>query len=140
MCLSWLLHVTVTDCDTSSMSETLETDPNFCREHPADEVYVTGTFDNWTKSVQLEKKGDVFSKTVDLKEPQSQQLPPIFPISTFTLHWSWLKTTRHWPAIVASAEVEIFLSSSKSYSDGGRKHCYQPQRLCDCCCSTKLDV
>lgn len=54
------------------MSETLETDPNFCREHPADEVYVTGTFDNWTKSVQLEKKGDVFSKTVDLKEPEGK--------------------------------------------------------------------
>ncbi|KAH6968783.1 hypothetical protein DER45DRAFT_607518 [Fusarium avenaceum] len=41
-------------------------------EHPADEVYVTGTFDNWTKSVQLEKKGDVFSKTVDLKEPEGK--------------------------------------------------------------------
>ncbi|KIL96143.1 hypothetical protein FAVG1_00885 [Fusarium avenaceum] len=53
-------------------------------EHPADEVYVTGTFDNWTKSVQLEKKGDVFSKTVDLKEPEGKiyyKLPPIFPIS-----------------------------------------------------------
>lgn len=69
MCLS---DVAVTDCDTSSLSETLETDPNFCREHPADEVYVTGTFDNWTKSVQLEKKGDVFSKTVDLKEPEGK--------------------------------------------------------------------
>ncbi|KAM0219546.1 hypothetical protein ACHAQI_000932 [Fusarium lateritium] len=41
-------------------------------EHPAEEVYVTGTFDNWTKSVQLEKKGDVFSKTVDLKEPEGK--------------------------------------------------------------------
>ena len=43
-----------------------------CREHPADEVYVTGTFDNWTKSVKLEKQGDVFSKTVDLKEPEGK--------------------------------------------------------------------
>ncbi|EXL84512.1 hypothetical protein FOPG_03088 [Fusarium oxysporum f. sp. conglutinans race 2 54008] len=41
-------------------------------EHPADEVYVTGTFDNWTKSVQLEKEGNVFSKTVDLKEPEGK--------------------------------------------------------------------
>ncbi|RBR09441.1 uncharacterized protein FIESC28_09891 [Fusarium coffeatum] len=41
-------------------------------EHPADEVYVTGTFDNWTKSVKLEKQGDVFSKTVDLKEPEGK--------------------------------------------------------------------
>ncbi|KAL2205626.1 hypothetical protein CC79DRAFT_1275840 [Sarocladium strictum] len=41
-------------------------------EHPAEEVYVTGTFDNWTKSVQLEKKGDVFEKTVDLKDASSK--------------------------------------------------------------------
>ncbi|KAF4946187.1 hypothetical protein FGADI_11379 [Fusarium gaditjirri] len=41
-------------------------------EHPADVVYVTGTFDNWTKSVQLEKEGNVFSKTVDLKEPEGK--------------------------------------------------------------------
>ncbi|KAF5023849.1 hypothetical protein F66182_4107 [Fusarium sp. NRRL 66182] len=41
-------------------------------EHPADEVYVTGTFDNWTKSVRLDKTGDVFSKTVDLKEPSGK--------------------------------------------------------------------
>ncbi|KAG9251742.1 uncharacterized protein F5Z01DRAFT_626998 [Emericellopsis atlantica] len=37
-------------------------------EHPAEEVYVTGTFDDWTKSVKLEKEGDVFQKTVDLKD------------------------------------------------------------------------
>lgn len=38
------------------------------REHPdAEEVFVTGTFDNWTKSVKLEKKGDVFEKTVELE-------------------------------------------------------------------------
>ena len=42
------------------------------REHPAEEVYVTGTFDSWTKSVQLEKKGDVFEKTVDLKDASSK--------------------------------------------------------------------
>ncbi|KAJ2974350.1 hypothetical protein NQ176_g6105 [Zarea fungicola] len=41
-------------------------------EHPADEVYVTGTFDNWTKSVQLEKKGDIFEKTVDLEIPSDK--------------------------------------------------------------------
>lgn len=39
------------------------------REHPdAEEVFVTGTFDDWTKSVKLDKKGDVFEKTVDLKD------------------------------------------------------------------------
>lgn len=36
------------------------------RDHPADEVYVTGTFDNWSKSVKLEKDGSSFSKTVDI--------------------------------------------------------------------------
>lgn len=33
---------------------------------------MTGTFDNWTKSVRLEKEGDVFSKTVELKEPEGK--------------------------------------------------------------------
>ncbi|KAH6604806.1 hypothetical protein Trco_006513 [Trichoderma cornu-damae] len=37
-------------------------------EHPAEEVFVTGTFDNWTKSEQLAKEGDVFQKTVSLKD------------------------------------------------------------------------
>lgn len=37
-------------------------------EHPAEEVFVTGTFDNWTKSEQLPKEGDVFQKTVFLKD------------------------------------------------------------------------
>ncbi|KAM0129623.1 hypothetical protein ACHAQE_009507 [Botrytis cinerea] len=35
-------------------------------EHPAEEVFVTGTFDNWSKSEKLVKKGDVFSKDVQL--------------------------------------------------------------------------
>ncbi|KAH7149713.1 hypothetical protein B0J13DRAFT_584156 [Dactylonectria estremocensis] len=37
-------------------------------EHPAEEVYVTGTFDGWTKSVKLQKDGDVFQKSVELKD------------------------------------------------------------------------
>jgi Glycogen recognition site of AMP-activated protein kinase len=37
------------------------------REHPdANEVHVTGTFDDWSKSVKLDKKGDIFEKTVEL--------------------------------------------------------------------------
>ncbi|TAQ83733.1 hypothetical protein B7494_g7942 [Chlorociboria aeruginascens] len=35
-------------------------------EHPADEVYVTGTFDGWSKSEKLVKTGDVFAKDVTL--------------------------------------------------------------------------
>ncbi|TVY32498.1 Cruciform DNA-recognizing protein, partial [Lachnellula occidentalis] len=35
-------------------------------EHPASEVYVTGTFDDWSKTEKLVKTGDVFEKKVDL--------------------------------------------------------------------------
>ncbi|PBP16049.1 hypothetical protein BUE80_DR013234 [Diplocarpon rosae] len=35
-------------------------------DHPADEVYVTGTFDDWSKSEKLVKSGDSFSKDVTL--------------------------------------------------------------------------
>jgi hypothetical protein len=39
-------------------------------EHPAEEVYVTGTFDNWGKTVKLDKKDTVFEKTVALKSDE----------------------------------------------------------------------
>ncbi|GAB7358616.1 hypothetical protein MBLNU230_g3846t1 [Neophaeotheca triangularis] len=35
-------------------------------EHPAKEVYVTGTFDNWGKTVKLDENNGVFQKTVEL--------------------------------------------------------------------------
>ncbi|TVY30605.1 Signal transduction protein MDG1 [Lachnellula hyalina] len=35
-------------------------------EHPASEVYVTGTFDDWSKTEKLVKTGDVFEKNVTL--------------------------------------------------------------------------
>jgi hypothetical protein len=35
-------------------------------EHEASEVYVTGTFDNWSKSERLIKTGNVFEKNVTL--------------------------------------------------------------------------
>lgn len=38
------------------------------RAHPAEEVYVTGTFDNWSKSEKMGKVGDVFEKAVDLPD------------------------------------------------------------------------
>jgi len=38
------------------------------RPHAAEEVYVTGTFDNWEKSEQLDKVGQVFQKTVTLPD------------------------------------------------------------------------
>jgi hypothetical protein len=36
------------------------------RPHPADDVHVTGTFDDWAKTEKLEKVGDVFEKEVQL--------------------------------------------------------------------------
>ncbi|KAF1354654.1 hypothetical protein BDV97DRAFT_87804 [Delphinella strobiligena] len=38
----------------------------FTWPHAAKEVFVTGTFDNWQKTVKLEAHGNVFHKTVDL--------------------------------------------------------------------------
>ncbi|ELR09671.1 hypothetical protein VC83_06219 [Pseudogymnoascus destructans] len=35
-------------------------------EHPASEVIVTGTFDNWAQTEKLHKKGDIFEKEVTL--------------------------------------------------------------------------
>ncbi|KAI0179192.1 carbohydrate-binding module family 48 protein [Hypoxylon sp. FL1284] len=37
-------------------------------EHPASEVYVTGTFDEWKKTEKLEKVGEHFEKAVTLKD------------------------------------------------------------------------
>ncbi|KAI0869121.1 hypothetical protein GGS24DRAFT_479784 [Hypoxylon argillaceum] len=39
---------------------------------PATVVYVTGTFDDWKKSEQLEKVGDSFEKKVFLPDASSQ--------------------------------------------------------------------
>ncbi|KAI5358262.1 Putative AMP-activated kinase, glycogen-binding protein [Septoria linicola] len=39
---------------------------NFTWSHPAEEVYVTGTFDNWGKTVKLDKKDQVHEKLVNL--------------------------------------------------------------------------
>ncbi|TIA11827.1 hypothetical protein D6C81_07784 [Aureobasidium pullulans] len=38
----------------------------FTWDHPAQEVYVTGDFDNWSKSIKLNKNGDSFHKTVTI--------------------------------------------------------------------------
>lgn len=38
----------------------------FCRPYKANEVFVTGTFDDWGKTVKLDQKGDIFEKEVHL--------------------------------------------------------------------------
>ena len=42
------------------------------REHAANEVLVTGTFDDWQKTVRLEKEHGVFKKTVELPKVHTQ--------------------------------------------------------------------
>lgn len=37
-----------------------------CRPYNANEVFVTGTFDDWGKTVRLDRVGDIFSKRVSL--------------------------------------------------------------------------
>jgi hypothetical protein len=44
----------------------------FTWEHEANDVYVTGTFDDWKKTVQLEKEDGVFKKTVELPQTKTQ--------------------------------------------------------------------
>ncbi|RDW91195.1 hypothetical protein BP5796_02360 [Coleophoma crateriformis] len=41
-------------------------------EHPASEVFVTGTFDDWSKSEQLIKTGNTFEKNVTLPNAQEK--------------------------------------------------------------------
>lgn len=39
---------------------------------PANEVFVTGTFDDWSKSVKLDKRADVFEKAVKLPKMRTE--------------------------------------------------------------------
>ncbi|XXH03485.1 hypothetical protein Hte_009890 [Hypoxylon texense] len=41
-------------------------------DHPASEVYVTGTFDEWKKTEKLEKVGEHFEKAVTLKDASAK--------------------------------------------------------------------
>ncbi|QSZ31640.1 hypothetical protein DSL72_001207 [Monilinia vaccinii-corymbosi] len=41
-------------------------------EHPAEEVFITGTFDNWSKSEKLERTGNVFKKDVQLANAEEK--------------------------------------------------------------------
>lgn len=42
------------------------------REHEAHDVYVTGSFDDWRKTIQLEKEDGIFQKTVELPKTKHQ--------------------------------------------------------------------
>lgn len=42
------------------------TAPRICRPYDANEVFVTGTFDDWGKTVRLDRVSDGFAKEVSL--------------------------------------------------------------------------
>lgn len=48
------------------MCDWTQADDSLNRDHPADEVYVTGTFDDWAKSIKLDKEDGRFAKRVQL--------------------------------------------------------------------------
>ncbi|POR37456.1 Uncharacterized protein TPAR_02342 [Tolypocladium paradoxum] len=57
-------------------------------EHAAEEAFVTGTFDDWQKTVKLEKEGDVFQKTVDLPESSEKVYYKFVVDNTWTINES----------------------------------------------------
>ena len=63
------------------------------REHEAHEVFVTGSFDDWRKTVQLEKKDGIFQKTVELPKGKHQYKvrfsPDFLVTSAFQAHRGW---------------------------------------------------
>ena len=51
------------------------------RDHPASEVFVTGTFDDWAKSVKLEKKaGNLHEKLVELPNAEEKIYYKVYPL------------------------------------------------------------
>lgn len=71
------------------------------RDHPADEVYVTGTFDDWGKSVKLEKEDGVFVKQVELPLGQTISYKVGFSVSFAGDNWE----TSDKPSIAQSIRV-----------------------------------
>lgn len=57
-------------------------------ELPATEVYVTGTFDDWSKSVKLDHKNGVFEKTVQLPKNDEKVL------YKFVVDGNWTTSTQ----------------------------------------------
>ncbi|KAK5987403.1 Cruciform DNA-recognizing protein 1 [Cladobotryum mycophilum] len=64
-------------------------------EHPAEEVFVTGTFDDWTKSEQLDRVGDIFKKTVQIKDASKKIYYKFVVDNTWTINESSAKEADH---------------------------------------------
>jgi hypothetical protein len=71
------LHCAAVSCSNSSL-----TSP-FTRPHAANDVHVTGTFDDWGKTEKLEKVGDVFEKEVTLPSADEKYYYKVRALSGF---------------------------------------------------------
>ena len=58
-------------------------DESFIRPHAANDVHVTGTFDDWGKTEKLEKVGDVFEKEVTLPSADEKYYYKVRTLSGF---------------------------------------------------------
>ncbi len=55
------------------------------RPHPANDVHVTGTFDDWGKTEKLEKVGEVWEKQVQLPSANEKYYYKVRARSSFTI-------------------------------------------------------
>lgn len=91
------------------------------RGHPANEVYVTGTFDNWSKSVQLEKKGDIFEKTVTLPTDKKISYKVRTPHTRVYKDMRRDASARNWRAFRRDWQEKAFARSRDTCSLARRK-------------------
>jgi hypothetical protein len=84
------------------------------REHPeANEVFVTGTFDDWGKTERLDRKGDFFEKDVQLPNKDKilykvrQARASLMPILDCCI-WSSSRA-RHWERVVKNTMGSLIL-------------------------------
>ncbi|KAL8979568.1 MAG: hypothetical protein Q9205_005124 [Flavoplaca limonia] len=75
-------------------------------DRPAGEVYVTGTFDDWAKSVKLDKEGDGFAKRVEL--PLNQNIS-----YKFVVDGTWCTSTEEPQETDQDGNVNNILTSDR---------------------------
>ena len=64
------------------------------RPHPANDVHVTGTFDDWRKTEKLERVGDVFEKEVALPSADEKYYYKVRTLSGFDERTIGYQTSR----------------------------------------------
>ncbi|KAL8884170.1 MAG: hypothetical protein Q9192_006910, partial [Flavoplaca navasiana] len=82
-------------------------------DRPAGEVYVTGTFDDWAKSVKLDKEGDGFAKRVEL--PLNQNIS-----YKFVVDGTWCTSTEEPQETDQDGNVNNILTSDRLSSSSDK--------------------